>query len=121
VPSGFEILRSSGKSLLQGEIRISSVAGLLNGNVLSHELGHSVGAGHTQAWFSLMNNNPGCMLPNFGGPCTSFEKMDVAHILLLYRVRELQEKYQTSFGLLEILQGQRTRMMGLAREPIYRP
>jgi hypothetical protein len=85
--------RSSGFSLISGFVKMRIVSGLLHECGLTHELLHGLGAGHTQRWLSIMNNNP----LNCGAINNKPTPKDILYTRLLHRVREVQLKYNAQY------------------------
>lgn len=71
--------------------------------LVSHELMHVLGVGHTCAWRSVMADVGRC--PNQRAESPTAE--DVAYIQLLYRVRELQRDGSIRWGLDAAVEGER--------------
>jgi hypothetical protein len=64
--------------------------------VVAHELVHALGFGHTGSWLSIMGPAAdGVSLPT---------ATDVAHMQLLLRVQELQERHDAPYGVAEALE-----------------
>lgn len=79
------------------------------GELVSHELMHALGLGHTCAWRSVMADVGRC--PQQRAPAPTPE--DVAYTQLLYRVRDLQRNGAFRWGLDAALEGERR----LERDP----
>lgn len=80
-----------------------SVAGAEGSELVSHELMHALGMGHTCAWRSVLADVNRC--PYQRAPAPTPE--DVAYTQLLYRVRTLQQNGAFRWGLDAAVEGER--------------
>ena len=78
--------------------------------VVTHELMHAIGFGHTTAWTSVMGPPEGVDRPT---------ATDAAHAQLLLAVREAQHQFDAPYGILEAVPGEVAVRIG-ARPPIPR-
>lgn len=83
--------------------------------VLTHELIHALGYGHTCSWRSVMAVSEHCSARK----ADSATPEDVAYMQLARRVRALQERYGTRWGIGAAHDGERTTLMDFepTREP----
>lgn len=110
-PGSFGVIRYSGYSSIAGNVVSKLKEGILHEGILKHELIHSLGAGHTQRWPSIMGTNPG-----FCGAthCFSPQPKDILYTRLLHRVHEIRLKYSAQYEILEAYQGYRTVVLALS-------
>jgi hypothetical protein len=91
---------ASGNDLTGGKITFyANVDAPTVGNA-AHELVHVLGFGHGCGWNGIMSTGCGYVHSNYA------TAQDVAYIQLMYRVRELERKYNTRFSLAEANVGQ---------------
>jgi hypothetical protein len=88
-----------------------SVTAPEGGELVSHELMHALGMGHTCAWRSVLADVNRC--PQRRAPTPTAE--DVAYAQLLYRVRALQQNGAFRWGLDAAVEGERALEPGNAR------
>ena len=80
---------------------VRSAALLADAAVVTHELLHALGVGHTSAW-------PSVMAP-FGGGTRALTASDAAHVQLLLRLRRVQEEQDAPYGVVEAAAAERGR------------
>lgn len=89
-----------------GTMRLQRAGPLTNGQgwqLVSHELLHALGAGHTCEWRSVLADVTRC--PQLRADLPTPE--DVAYVQVLYRVRDLQRATGARWGLDAALEGER--------------
>lgn len=102
---------------LQGKIVHGSVrlrrAGLASSReapeLVTHELVHALGFGHTCSWRSVVADPTRCR--SMRSPSLTPE--DVAYVQLLRRVRELQQTHRARWGIETALAGERVLTLGM--------
>jgi hypothetical protein len=83
----------------EATVILRSSALLSDATVVTHELMHAIGMGHTSGWASIMNpggSGPGALTPT-----------DVAYAQLLLRLHRVQEANDASYGVVEAAAGER--------------
>ena len=94
-----------------GLVRFGTNLGFQFSGFAIHEPFHALGFGHTCAWKSVMRSS--CGVSND----EAITPEDVAHILYMKRVRELERKYNTRFSLSGMHQWER-KQAGLSEEAV---
>ncbi|CAN5860361.1 hypothetical protein BH20GEM3_BH20GEM3_09880 [soil metagenome] len=116
--SGLGTAVSEGGKIVHGSVRLRR-AGLTSSTgapeLLTHELVHALGFGHTCAWRSVVADPTRCR--SLRSPSLTPE--DVAYMQLLRRVRELQQTHRARWGIETALAGERvlTLRLPLERQP----
>lgn len=107
-----------------GMVYFQTVAGMTtasNGGALRHELLHAFGFVHGCGWASMMNQSCGSyVIDNTGFVPGVPSATDVTYILMLYKTRDLERKYNSQFSIMESHQGERVLMLGFAPEKVVR-
>ncbi|MEP6690629.1 MAG: hypothetical protein ABJD07_05695 [Gemmatimonadaceae bacterium] len=84
---------SNSGDIFDGSITVLSTRTLRDPGVITHELMHALGFGHTRSWNSVLHH-----------PAHDEERataQDAAYVQLLYRVRTRQRTLSAPFGMLE--------------------
>jgi hypothetical protein len=114
--SGLGTAVSEGGKIVHGSVRLRR-AGLASSSgspeLLTHELVHALGFGHTCSWRSVVADPMRCR--SMRAPSLTPE--DVAYMQLLRHVRELQQTHRARWGIETALAGERVLALGLPREP----
>ncbi len=114
--SGLGTAISEGGKIVYGAVRLRR-AGLASSReapeLVTHELVHALGFGHTCAWRSVVADPTRCR--SMRSPSLTPE--DVAYMQLLRRVRELQQAHRARWGIETALAGERVLTLRLPLEP----
>ncbi|HEX8392773.1 MAG TPA: hypothetical protein VF665_10495 [Longimicrobium sp.] len=109
--SGLTTLLSRGGRVTYGTLRLRNralVLGHEGPRVVTHELMHALGVGHTCAWRSVSADLLRC--PDMGSDELTPE--DVAYVQVLYRVRNVQRAARARWGLDAAIAGERAILLG---------
>jgi len=114
--SGLGISSAYGNEIVYGEVRVKEwelVHESDGPHLVTHELLHAMGFGHTCSWRSAMAVAARC--PSMRSPVLSRE--DVAYAQLAQRVRQLQQTHEARWGMEAALEGERMYLLaaGAAR------
>lgn len=113
--SGLGTAISEGGKIVHGSVRLRR-AGLASSSeapeLLTHELVHALGFGHTCSWRSVVADPTRCR--SLRSPSLTAE--DVAYMQLLRRVRELQQTHRARWGIETAVAGERVLTLGLPLE-----
>ncbi|MDQ6827330.1 MAG: hypothetical protein M3081_00510 [Gemmatimonadota bacterium] len=85
--------------VFDGDLSLKSASLLGEPRVITHEVLHALGFGHTRSWPSALSF-----------PATDVARAtagDAAYVQLMYRVRSMQRRLAAPFGLLEAAAGER--------------
>lgn len=113
--SGLGISSAYGNEIVYGEVRVKGWALVHDPDgvhLVSHELLHAMGFGHTCSWRSAMAVEARC--PSLRSPVLSRE--DVAYAQLAQRVRQLQQAHEARWGMEAALEGERVYLRGAGVE-----
>lgn len=93
--------------------RSAQIAAATGPRLVTHELVHTLGFGHTCAWRSVLADSSRC--PMLAAPAAT--ETDVAYVQLFRRVADLQRRHHAAWGLEAALAGERWATSGTPSPP----
>ena len=90
---------NGGGTVFDGSVTFRHSRLLSDPFVVTHEMLHALGFGHTSAWPSVMSRG--------AGKLSRATPEDVAHAQVLYRVRAAQAVYRAAYGIAEAMEAER--------------
>lgn len=95
----------------------SSISGFQGASLVTHELMHALGFGHTCSWRSVLADVTRCA----GRRSASLTREDVAYVQLAHHVSALARKHQARWGIQAALAGERIFLLGLSAQEEHLP
>jgi hypothetical protein len=86
----------------EGTLSVQRNSYLGDASIITHELMHALGFGHTSSWPSALS------LPSADTPRATVN--DAVYVQVLYRVRSMQRSRHAPFGLLEAAEAERAKL-----------